>query len=373
MRVLLHETRTGHPVVDLERTAWDYDIGILTPDKLGITVPAYTPRASSMDLAELLTPYKYSIALVDESVAGSRVVRASGPITMRPPEDDRDGRTSFKVTARGPEILWQYWHLRQYPGWPLIDGAGKPTGTYDLGFEAMALGTIIKKLVQEQQKWVGNELPIVFEADRAGTRERLDYEAVEGKPLLEALDQIGERADGVEWDLHPVIDDLDHISYQLVTGTDDDQIIVGTNALTWNLGGEHPDIRGWEPNDLIGELATDVIFHGGKGDDEVLLARASDPTLVAEGWPRLEVWDSSHSTVTQQATLQAWADGRVSPVASRPRFEVRAERAYGARHGDVVQIASQGHWYQPDGIQNRRLLSVNQDSTNPDWYGVSLV
>lgn len=373
MRALLHETRTGMPVVDLERSAWDYDVGILTPDKLGVTVPAYTPRARSMDLAELLTPYKYSVALVDETVEGVRVVRASGPITARPPQDDPDGRTTFKLTCRGPELLFQYWHIRKYPGWPLLDSDGKPTGTYDLSFESMALGTIIKKLVQERAKWVGNELPLVFEPDRAGTRERNSYEAVEGKPLLEALDEIGDRSDGVEWALMPEIDDLDRITYRLATGTDDGQIIVENDSLTWNLGGPAPDIRGLEPNDLVGEIATDAIFHGGKGDDQALFAQASDSTLIGQGWPRLEVWDSSHSTVTQQATLQAWADRRVTQVASRPSFEVRADRAHGVRYGDVVEVASQGHWFQPDGVQERRVLSVSHSSSSPDWVGVSLV
>lgn len=373
MRALLCETRTGKPVVDLEVSAWDYDCGILAPDKLSVTVPAYTPRAQSMDLLELLTPYKYSVALVDESVEGQRIVRASGPITGRPPQDDDDGKTSFKVTARGPEILFDYWHIRKHPGWPLLGGNGKPNGTYDLSFTGLALGTIVKRLVQERAKWVGNELPLVYEPDRAGTREYARHEAVDGKPLLEALDQIGERSDGVEWALFPEIDDLDQITYRLVTGTDAAQIIVGADHLTWNIGGSLPDVRGLEPNDLVGEVATDAIFHAGKGDDKVMLARASDSALVDQGWPRLEVWDSSHSSVTQQATLQAWADGRVTGVAQRPQFEVRAERAHGLRYSDVIELASQGHWYWPDGVEQRRVLSVSHSSSDPEWIGVQLV
>ncbi len=373
MRALIHETRTGHPVVDLEVSAWDYDIGILAPDKLGGTVPAYTPRAISMDLLELLTPYKYSLALIDESVEGQLVVRASGPITSRPPQDDEDGSTSFKVTARGPEILFDYWHIRKYPGWPLLGSDGKPNGTYDLAFTGLSLGTIVKRLVQERARWAGNELPIVYEPDRAGSREYTRHEAVEGKPLLEALDQIGERSDGVEWAMIPEIDELDRITYRLVTGADGDQIIIGADHLTWNVGGAMPDVRGLEPNDLVGEAATDAIFHAGKGDDRVLLARSSNPTLVDSGWPRLEVWDSSHSSVTEQATLQAWADGRVTGVATRPSFDVRAARAHGVRSGDMVQIASQGHWYWPDGVEPRRVLSVSQSSSDPDWIGVQLM
>ena len=85
MRALLFETVSGKPVVDLERTAWSYDTGILAPDKLDVTVPAYTKRSRSMDLRSLLVRDKHSVALIDESVQGSRVVVAAGPIVQPMP------------------------------------------------------------------------------------------------------------------------------------------------------------------------------------------------------------------------------------------------------------------------------------------------
>lgn len=371
MRAVLFETRTGKPVVDLERSAWEYDTGILAADKTVVTVPAYTPRASTMDLGELLTPFKYSVALVDESVEGARWVPAAGPISARVPEDDEDGRPTFKLTGRGVETLLGVRHVRKYPGWPLLT-AGKPNGTYDMSFKNLSLGTIIKKLVEETEKYPGGALPIVFEPDRGGIHERL-YEAVDGKPVLDAIDDIADLDNGVEYDFQPLIDEFDQVTYRLVTGTDAQKVIVGNDSLTWNLGGAATDIRGWSPNDRLSEVATDAIFHGGKGEDNVLFARASDSTLVDDGWPRIEVWDSSHSTVSVQATLQAWANRRVGGVYQRPSFEVRADRAHGVRHGDVVEVASRGHWLVPDGVVTRRVLSVSRDSKSPDWVGVQLV
>ena len=373
MRALLFETRTGLPVVDLEVSDWSYDTGVLAADKIDVSVPAYTRRARSMDLGELLTPFKYSIALVDESVEGRRWVPAAGYIASRDPQDDEDGRQSFKVSCRGFDGLMQYRHVRAFPGWPLIGSDGKPTGAYDMSFENLSLGTIIKRLVSETEKFPAGDLPIVYEPDRAGVHERTAYEALDGKPVLEAIDDIADLMDGVEYDFVPVIDEYDHVSLRLVTGLDGVGAIVGNDSLTWNLGGTATDIRGWEPNDQIGEVATDAVFTGGKGDDLVLAARATDTTLTDAGWPRVEVWDSSHSTVSRQATLQSWADGRVGGVFQRPKFEVRADKAYGLRHGDIVEISSLGHWYVPDGIQRRRVLSVNRSSSSPDWFGVSLV
>lgn len=373
MRALLHVTRTGMPVMDLQISGWSYDCGINTPDKHEVTLPAYTQWAHGVDLQELLTPYKYSIALIDDSVEGHPVVVSSGPIVSRLPEDDVDGNISFKVTCRGPQILFNFWQIRAFPGWPLLDAEGKPTGVYDMTFTGLEYGTIIKKLVQERAKWAGNELPLLFEADRPGSREYAKHEAVDGKRLLDALDDIADLVNGVEWALIPQINELDQVSYLLATGTDSTQIIARQDSLTWNLGGAVPDIRNFAPNDLVGEVATDAIFSAGKGEDKVLLAQASDPALVDAGWPRLEVWDSSHSSITEQTTLQAYADGRVTDVASRPSFQVRADRAHGLRFGDVVEIASLGHWYCPDGVTVHRALAVGRKSSDPDWVDVQLV
>ena len=38
---------------------------------------------------------------------------------------------------------------------------------------------------------------------------------------------------------------------------------MGGDHLTWNIGGALPDVRGLEPNDLVGEVATDAIFLAG--------------------------------------------------------------------------------------------------------------
>ncbi len=371
MRAIVCETRSGSFVADLDVSAWSYDTGILAPDKCEVTVPAYTKRALSMDLIELLTPFKYSLVLIDDTVEGVSVVRAAGPITARTPDDDVDGKPTFKVTARGPETLLQYRHVRKFPGWPLLT-AGKPNGTYDMVLSGLSLGTIVKRLVQESEKFPAGELPIVFEADRAGIHERL-YEAVDGKPVLDAMDDIGELDDGIEYDFVPQVDELDNLSYRLVTGLDGDGRIVGTDALTWNTGGQLPDIRGWAPNDLVTGVATDAIFTGGKGDDVTLAARASSSVLTDQGWPRVEVWDSSHSTVSVQSTLQSLANGRITGVASRPQFDVRAESAFGVRHGDIVEVASQGHWLLPDGNPRERVLAVAHSSSDPDWIGVHLV
>lgn len=371
MRALLFETRTGHPVIDLERTAWSCDAGVLAPDKIELHVPAYTPRARTMDLKGLLTPFKHAVALVDESVSGERTVRAAGPIVGAPTVPDDDGNDGYQVTCYGPERLLEPRHVRKYPGWPLIGMDGKPTGTYDLTFAGVEYGTMMKRLVAESMLWPGGDLPLLFEADRAGTRQKT-YEAVDGKPVHEALDDLADLENGVEYAFVPEINDVDEISWRLVTGTDSERIITTSEHL-WNIGGPAPDVRSFRRTPDVSTLATETIFTGGKSDDAMLMARASSTMLTDLGWPRMERWDSSHSTVSEQATLQAWANARLGGVTDRVSFEVRAELAHLIRPGDSVVLDAREHWDLPDGTYAGRLLSAAWNSASPDWVAVQLV
>ena len=57
-------------------------------------------------------------------------------------------------------------------------------------------------------------------------------------------------------------------------------------------------------------MCSTAVFTGGKDDDRVMVARATSDTLINAGIPLTEVWDSSHSSVSKQATLDAWAQRR---------------------------------------------------------------
>lgn len=373
MRALLFETRTGNPVIDLEMSEWSYDTGILAPDKLDVTVPAYTKRSRSLDLRALLVRDKFSVALVDESVQGQRVVVAAGPIVQPTPQEDADGNNSYKVSCRGIERLLEWRGVRLFPGWPLLDSKNKPTGTYDQTFLNVQYGTIIKQLVEESEKFPGGDLPIIYELDRIGVHARTAYAAIDGKPVLEAIDQVADLADGVEYDFQPVIDEFDNITYKLVTGTDAARIVTGDRFPVWNLGGRMPDIRNYQRDPDASPVVTDTVFAGGKDDDKVMLARAFDHAPLSDGFPRAELWDSSHSTVSVQSTLQSWANGALGGMPDRISFDVLAKHAHGVRHGDVGELAAQGHWDLPDGVYSVRVLSVGRNSSDPDWVSINLV
>ena len=373
MRALLFETVTGNPVLDLQVSDWSCDTGILAADALKVTVPARSAWASSLDLRALLARDKHAVALVDESGEGVSVVRAAGVIVTATPQEGEGGEHSYEVVCRGPERLLEWRQVRLFPGWPLLSAGGLPTGTYDQALEGLSYGTIMKRLVSETEKFPGGALPIVYEADRGGVHERASYLAVDGKQVLEALDQLADLDDGVEYDFQPQIDELDRVSWRLVTGSDTERVVYGETSWLWNIGGVQPDIRGYSREPAAAPLITDTVFTGGKDDDTLLLARGQLHGPLAEGYPRMELWDSSHSTVSVQSTLQAWANGALGALPDQVSFDVRASAAHLVRHGDFGVLAAQGHWDIADGDYDVRVLAVSRKASEADWVNIKLV
>lgn len=371
MRVLLFETRSGAPLCDLPVSGFSCDTGILASDRIEFAIPASSAFTRESDLRGLLVPLKHAVALIDESVEGQRIVAAAGPI-VSVKANESGGSGLWSVVAVGPERLLEVRHVRMFPGWPLVDAAGLPSGAFDVSLSGLEYGTIMKRLVAESEKWAGGDLPLVYEPDRVGTRVR-NYAAIDGKPVLEALDELADLEGGVEYDFRPVIDDLDRVSWEFRTGTDADLSLIGSDSLVWNLGGARQDVRGYERSVSPADVATEAVFSGGKDDDRVLFARAVESALVEDGWPRVEVWDSSHSSVSEVATLQGWAARRISGPLETVSLDVRAEAAFGLRHGDLVQLAAAGHWDLPDGEYSVRVLSVARSSDSPGWVSVQFV
>lgn len=371
MRAILFETISGNPIEELEFTTCKTDTGILAADKITLRVPAYTERALSLDLRRLLTPMKVGVAVQTDDGR----VPAAGILTAPPvASEDDDGMSGYDLTCYGPQKLMDDWGVRAFPGWPLINSEGIPTGLYDMRFENVEYGTMMKRLVVEGMKFPGGMLPIEFEADRVGTRQK-GYDALDGKSVLSALDDLADLLNGVEYEFVPRVSDDDSVSWMLVTGTDALREISRPSVATWRLGGDYPDIRGYERSPSADEMVTEAVFTGGKDDDRVLVARSLNPDLVAAGFPRREVWDSSHSSVSELSTLQGWADGATALGAGfveSLRFQVRADLAVGLRHGDWCQIQSLDHWDMPDGLYDRRILSVGREADS-DWVTVECI
>lgn len=365
MRAIVHETVTGEPVTEMEITAASWSSGICRPDEVSVTVPGYTGR----DVRQFMVPRKFCVTLLEDDGK----VRGSGLLSLPEGSTDDDGLHRVVFPGRGIESYFDRRHVLPHPYWPLVDSAGYPIKGRDTRIVGVEYGTMMKRLYAQALSHPGAELPVVWEPDRPGTREK-EWAAVDGKAVQEAVEDIANLIGGVEWDWVPVVDDSDRLTFALVTGTDADQEITSAFVHIWQAGGSEPDIRDLRVKVSPEFMASTAIFTGGKDDDRVMVARATSSVITDAGVPPIEVWDSSHSSVSVQETLDGWARKRISEGETPVEywsFEVRADRAFGLRHGDWATVETCGHWLIPDGSYRRRVVEVS-GAAESQWLGVTV-
>lgn len=365
MRVLLHETMTGEPVTELEFSILSWSTGVLRPDEVSVTLPGYTGH----QYYQYMVPRKFMITVMDDD----GIVRASGVLGTPEGDTDEDGIDLVRMSGRGIDTIFDRRHVLPYPYWPLVDSHGYPIAARDTRFSGVEYGTMMKRLYQQAISHPGGELPVVWESDRPGTREH-EWQACQGKPVSEAVADLSELINGVEWDWVPQVDDNDRLSLILLTGRDSSQEITSTFWHTWQQGGSEPDIRGFKVKMSPEFMTQTAIFTGGKDEDRVMVSRATGTNLIDAGIPLSEVWDSSHSSVAHQSTLDGWAQKRFEEGQAPIQywsFDVRADRARGLRHGDWCTVEIADHWLVPDGSYARRVVGVS-GSGDGDWLGVTV-
>lgn len=365
MRVLLHETITGDPVTELEFSAAAWSTGICRADTVDITTPGYTGRS----LYPFMVPKKFTVTVVEDDGR----VRAAGVLGIPEGNTDRDGIHRVKFPGKGPERLYEERYVLPYPYWPLINSAGFPIASRDTRITGVEYGTMMKRLYQQAMSHPGGAIPVAWEPDRPGTREK-GWFAVDGKGVQEAVEDISQLMGGVEWDWVPQLDENDRLNWAFVTGTDDEPELTSSFWHTWQVGGEDPSIRGLGIKVSPEFMCQTAIFSGGKDDDRVMLARATGTDLIEAGVPLSEVWDSSHSSVSEQVTLDQWAAKRRAEGEAPVQywsFDVREAHAKSLHKGDWCTIDVYQHWLIPDGSYPRRVLSV-AGANDSDWLTVTV-
>ncbi|MFD5599172.1 hypothetical protein ACFWHR_03850 [Leucobacter sp. NPDC058333] len=363
MRAILHETVTGEPVTELEFSKASWSTGVCRPDDVKVTLPGYIGRA----WWPYMEPRKFAISLSEDDGR----VHAAGILGIPTGDTDTDGLNHVEMPGQGVETLYSRRHVLPPVWWPLVDSEGYPIAARDTTIENVDYGTMMKRLYQQAFAHPGGAVPVVWEADRSGSREK-SWLAVEGKPVQDAVEDISQLEGGVEWDWVPQLDANDRLSWSFVTARDSVQELTSAFWHTWQSGGEEPDLRGLAVKVSPEFMVQTAIFMGGKSDDRVMAARATGTKLINAGFPLSEVWDSSHSSVSKQSTLDAWAQRRLTEGQAPVQywsFDVRAERAVGLRHGDWCTVEVADHWLIPDGSYARRVLEVS-GGADDDWFGV---
>ncbi|MFC4223802.1 hypothetical protein [Lysinibacter cavernae] len=365
MKVLLFETMTGKILTELPYTSASWSKGICVPDDLRCSIPMGTPIVAKMRLRDLVEPRRTGIAFErDGEIVAAGILGA--------PKYSRDGQ-KLDLVATGWESLLSYRLVLPFPLGNIIGTSGKPDERWDTNISGFDLGTIIKKLVQLSMHHPGGSYPFVFEPDRVGTDER-SYSAADGQSVLEAIQQISELVNGPEYEFVTRRKSANQLEALLRTGSASETILTTPGEHLWAGTGPEPHLRSLEEQRLPNYLVSRVFFTGGKDDDRMLLSRKDDSSLLLEGFPLMEVWDSSHSSVSNQLALDAWALSRLEQgqrFATFWGFEVNEAFAPGLSVGDFCSIQMEGDPWIPDGFYLRRVIAIDGEAGS-NWLKITV-
>jgi hypothetical protein len=313
LRWFLADLRTGRQILDLNPLSGSWERFLNQPESLSCTLDmrdkdtvALRPRVAAAAGRAVL------------AVASGDVLLGAGPIWTHGYNGDQK---TLKLTAKG---LWSYFDHRfllptvaaniSVGDFTISDpsAAGKTmpnpaVGTYLNGWE---MGTVAKKWVQRSRAWTGGEVPVVFEDDRAALSDEAherNFEGASFKKIGEVLRQLTQVEGGPDIRFRPrLTGDLLGVEWVLETGTDAQPMLTGSATHEWSLG-VNSQMSGFGVDVDGSSLAGIAWATGGRSGDEVLVARNTDPYLLQKGWPLLEALDSSHSSVSNQRTLNGYA------------------------------------------------------------------
>ena len=348
----LFETRGGQIIDEVEPAKFDWSVQANTPETLSATFKPYR------GLSNFLTPWKHSLAF---DVGG---LLLGGPIL---PEDYDGDSHEVKVQARGLGLMFDRAYVLPVSALSAqLAPGGAPDPSFDTSISGVELGTVAKRLVQQQLAWPGwTDIPVTLPADRPGSAVR-NYTAVELKSVWSALSDLTGVENGPDIRFRLTRTSTDTFGWTFETGT----------AAQPRLQGEVPLV--WEPDDtsglqvrsdpqVMGSMAWSV---GGRSTDKTLIRSLYDPELVnRSGFPLLHLKSDASSSTVLESTLDSWNVEKLRTArvpAQFWSFKVPTDRSpfpFEYREGDRAEIVVRDHEYLDDGTYTRRIVGLSGDES----------
>lgn len=330
------------------------------------------------DLFNTTTSVKAGLAVEH----GERIIEA-GPVWTRSHDDH-----TLTLVAKGLRSVFAHRHVLPNAAYSIdptqfyIKDPSKSSGTMPnpavaTNLTGLSLGTIAKRLVQQALGNPGGSLPIVFADDEAGGHER-NFDGGSFTRVSEALDGIEGIDGGVELRFTPRFrPDMLGVEWVLEVGS---SLIASPQEHRWDIGLPDSPTRGLSWVEDSSEMAAVAFAAGGRAADKVLTARASSTRLTDPplNYPLLETADTGRSSVTEQATMDAWARKGLDKGAAPSEawsFETLIDSADGPRlgdyrHGDFMQLAIHGHEFFGDYTARQRIVQLS-GQLGSEWVKVT--
>ncbi|MFJ4168391.1 hypothetical protein ACIPY3_02660 [Paenarthrobacter sp. NPDC089714] len=265
-------------------------------------------------------------------------------------EHDVDGGT---ISVSSVDIWWLF-QFRHVLG---MHGAGAEK--IKLTYSGLSLATIAKKVIQEGSDaapLARYQLPIVWEADLAGTESR-EYEGYKFTSVADALQELMSSEGGPDLDFPPR---WNSGKLELVMRSGD----LTQGRVDWDATVAKSEVIGLKSKKSAAKVSNKVIGTG-EGSGEDLLVKAAE-SFAGANYPAIErVVSYSGISKVDQLAARARADLATANTPTRQvTFKVPVDgsvKVPSLTLGGLVRLNTKGVWYIPDGWTNYRMISYAFD------------
>jgi hypothetical protein len=324
-----------------------------------------------LGLDESAAPGKAFLAAVE----GDTVLQA-GPIWLHDYDNDSQQLT---LTAKG---MWSYFDHRTLL--PVLAGRNPTDATTDTRFSAVisdpdadgypwatdtrtSLQGIARALVEQAQSWTGGDVPVILPDEISGDSERW-YKGADLGLVGERLTQLTQVDSGPDIMFTPRLQsDRQGVEWVMRIGTSDEPRLFSPQRQRFYVGNARSSVSSLKVRVDGSGLASQAFAAGGRTDDKALITVSTDSTLTDAGYALLETVDSSHSTVSDSTTLEAYSDELVaqgkSPLKVWSFDHNLSQRPYleAFNAGDFADVHVTGNAYVDAGVHSMRVMSRRGD------------
>lgn len=347
---------TGAPIMRVPASNMTWSQAVNDPGSADVTV-APNEGVAHRGLRDRLRPWKTAIALM----RGDRVIHA-GPLVARNVSRST-GDVHLNVgggwTILDKRLVLNYALKSMWKNGEVLLDEENPAPHWQLTLTG-SLVDVARGLIAETMKW--GELPIDLPPAEGGVNSRR-YDCWDFAKVSERIKQLCEVQGGPEIRFDPRVTATGNLRW-LLRGADE----LTDNDWHWNTS--LPGVRAMmEDIDEDGDAMASMCFAlGGRKDDVVLTALAQTPKLTAAGWPLLQVADTSHSTVSELATLLGHAGETVARGSiTQESFKLRIGVEYAVAPGDHANVIIEDPYFGRARLP-LKILAVSGDSG--DWMSV---
>lgn len=323
---------------------------------ISCTVTLRDPDVRRLNLVEDAKPGRSFLA----AVSGDTVLQA-GPIWRHEYDNQSDRLT---LNAAG---MYSYFDRRALlPA--LAPGQLPSDPATDSVYTNMSLQAIAVAIVEQAKSWPAGNVPVITPTPVAGTQERT-YRGSDLAPVGQRLRELSDVLGGPDIRFVPrwTADRL-AVEWVMQVGTPSQPLLFSPIEPVFNVGLSGSSVSQLTVDVDGSRIGSRAYASGGRAAEETLVAKSFDPRLISEGFPLLDLVDSSHATVTRLATLQGYSDelafGSRLPVQEWQFTHQTDSRPFltGFNVGDFARMRVKGSAYLGDVEVKARIVSRSGDA-----------